>query len=50
MSQLDDFKCEFDEEGRFRDRVGTLNVVFAMKGGDRFPGKLHFSKPTMMTQ
>ncbi len=42
MSQLDDFKSKFDEEGRFRDRDGTLNVVFAMKGGGRFPGKLHF--------
>ena len=28
---------------RFRDHEGTLNVVFAMKGGGRFPGKLHFS-------
>ena len=43
MSQLDDFTSKFDEAGRFRDCDGTLNVVFAMKGGGRFPGKLHFS-------
>jgi hypothetical protein len=40
MSELDDFKSKFDEEGRFADRDGTLNVVFAMKGGGWFPGKL----------
>ena len=43
MSQLDDFKSKFDEEGRFRNRDGTQSVVFAMKGGGRFPGKLQFS-------
>ena len=43
MSQLDDFRSKFDNEGRFRDRDGSLNVVFATKGGGRFPGKLHFS-------
>jgi hypothetical protein len=43
MSELEDFKSKFDEEGHFRDCDGTLNVVFAMKGGARFPGKLHFS-------
>ncbi len=37
-SAVDDFKSKFDEEGRFRNRDGTLNVVFAMKGGGRFPG------------
>ena len=42
MSAVDDFKCKFDEEGRFRESDGTLNVVFATKGGGRFPGKLHF--------
>jgi len=43
MSQLDDFKSKFDEEGRFRESHGTLNVVFATRGGSRFPGKLHFN-------
>ena len=43
MSAVDDFKSKFDEEGRFRESNGTLNVVFATKGGGRFPGKLHFS-------
>ena len=42
MSAVDDFKSKFDEEGRFRESNGTLNVVFATKGGSRFPGKLHF--------
>jgi hypothetical protein len=42
MSAVDDFRSKFDEEGRFRSSDGTLNVVFATKGGSRFPGKLHF--------
>jgi len=43
MSAVDDFKSKFDDEGRFRDRDGTVSVVFATKGGGRFLGKLHFS-------
>jgi hypothetical protein len=43
MSELEDFRSKFDESGRFRDCDGTLSVVFSMKGGARFPGKLHFS-------
>lgn len=42
MSAGDDFRNKFDEQGRFRDAEGELNVVFAMKGGGRFNGKLHF--------
>jgi hypothetical protein len=33
MSAVDDFKGEFDLEGRWRDQDGWLNVVFAAKGG-----------------
>jgi hypothetical protein len=43
MSAVDDFKAKFDSEGRLRDQNGSLAVVFATKGGGRFPGKLHFS-------
>jgi hypothetical protein len=43
MSAADDFRNQFDEEGRYRNRDGTLNVVFAMGGGGRYPAKLHFS-------
>jgi hypothetical protein len=42
MSAADDFKSRFDEEGRFRDGDGRLSVAFAMRGGGRFPGTLHF--------
>ncbi len=43
MSDVDDFKGKFDSEGRLRDQNGSLNLVFATKGGARFPGKLHFT-------
>jgi hypothetical protein len=43
MSAVDDFRAKFDSEGRLRDQNGSLAVVFATKGGGRFPGKLHFS-------
>lgn len=42
MSTADDFKSKFDEQGRFRDGEGELNVVFATKGGGRFNGTLDF--------
>jgi hypothetical protein len=43
MSAVDDFRARFDAEGRLRDKDGSLAVVFATKGGGRFPGRLHFS-------
>ncbi len=43
MSAIADFKAKFDTEGCLRDRDGSLGVVFATRGGSRFPGKLHFS-------
>jgi hypothetical protein len=43
MSAVDDFRADFDLEGRWHERDGWLNVVFATKGGGRFPGKLHFA-------
>jgi hypothetical protein len=36
------FWSEFDEQGRYRLGDGGLDVVFATRGGGRFPGKLHF--------
>lgn len=42
MSALDEFRDNFDSEGRFLARNGSLDVVFATKGGGRFSGKLHF--------
>ena len=44
MSAVDGFAAKFDSDGRLRDQDGSLDVVFATKGGSRFPGKLHFSK------
>jgi hypothetical protein len=43
MSAADDFRSKFDSEGRLRDQNGSLAVVFATKGGNRFPGAIHFS-------
>lgn len=43
MSAVDEFKAKFDPEGRLRDQNGSLAVIFATKGGGRFPGKLDFS-------
>lgn len=43
MSAADDFRRQFHEEGRHRNRDGTLNVMFATRGGGRYHGKLHFS-------
>src|SRR5262249_11090246 len=40
---VDDFRAKFDSEGRLCDPNGSLAVVFATKGGGRFPGRLHFS-------
>jgi len=42
MSAAENFKNQFDEAGRFRGENGVLNVVFATRGGARFPGQLHF--------
>ena len=42
MSAADDFIEKFDTDGHFLDRDGTLKVVFATKGGQRFPGQFHF--------
>jgi hypothetical protein len=42
MSVVDDFRSRFDELGRFRDGDGTLDIMFATRGGGRFPGKLYF--------
>lgn len=43
MPAIEEFKARFDSEGRLRDQSGSLGVVFATKGGGRFPGRLHFS-------
>src|SRR5438067_1038903 len=43
MSAVDDFKDKFDSEGRLRAQNGSVAVVFATKGGGRFPGRLHFN-------
>ncbi len=43
MSAADGFMRKFDEEGRYRDRDGVLDVVFMTSGGNRYPGKFHFS-------
>jgi hypothetical protein len=42
MATATDFFSQLDEEGRFRDREGVLDVVFATRGGGRYPGKLQF--------
>src|SRR5271157_1327901 len=42
MSAAEGFMSKFDEEGRFRDRDGVLDVVIMTSGGNRYPGKLHF--------
>jgi hypothetical protein len=42
MGTATEFLCRLDEEGRLRDREGSLDVVFATRGGGRFPGTLHF--------
>jgi len=38
MSQLDDFKSKFDEEGRFRNRDGTQSVCVCDERGRPVPG------------
>jgi hypothetical protein len=43
MSTADDFMSKFDQDGRYRDSNGVLDVVFMTSGGNRCPGKLHFS-------
>lgn len=42
MSTLKSFRSQFDAEGRFLSKDGTLPVIFSTRGGARFPGKLHF--------
>lgn len=39
-----DFKSQFDSDGHFKLGDGALSVVFATRGGTRFPGTLYFSK------
>ena len=41
---INDFWNEFDDQGRYRQSEGALDVVFATRGGGRFPGKFHFDK------
>jgi hypothetical protein len=43
MSAADEFMRKFDEDGRYRDHDGVLDVVFMTSGGKRYPGKLHFN-------
>ena len=43
MSAAKGFMRKFDEEGRFRDRDGVLDVVIMTSVGNRYPGKLHFN-------
>jgi hypothetical protein len=42
MSAADEFRSQFDADGRFRKGNGELPVVFATRGGGRFPGRFHF--------
>jgi hypothetical protein len=42
MSTLEDFKSQFETDGRFLANDGELPVVFSTRGGARFPGKLLF--------
>src|SRR5689334_22701593 len=42
MSTAEDFRNQFDTEGRFQAGNGELPVIFATRGGSRFPGKLFF--------
>ncbi len=42
MSTAEDFQGQFDADGRFLGKNGELAVIFATRGGARFPGKLYF--------
>jgi hypothetical protein len=42
MSAAESFMTKFDEQGRFRDGDGVLDVVLMTSGGSRCPAKLHF--------
>ena len=42
MSTPEDFRSQFDAEGRFQGGNGELPVIFATRGGGRFPGKFFF--------
>jgi hypothetical protein len=42
MSTPEDFQNQFDADGRFLGKTGELAVVFATRGGARFPGKFYF--------
>ncbi|HEY7426358.1 MAG TPA: hypothetical protein VH682_19150 [Gemmataceae bacterium] len=42
MSIPEDFQSQFDADGRFLGKNGELAVIFATRGGARFPGKLYF--------
>lgn len=42
MATVVDLASHFDAEGRFLDGEGELDVVFATRGGERFPGRLCF--------
>ena len=42
MLTPEDFKSQFDADGRFLGKDGELAVIFATRGGARFPGKLYF--------
>src|SRR5947209_10125052 len=37
-----DLQNQFDADGRFLGKNGELAVIFATRGGARFPGKLYF--------
>jgi hypothetical protein len=42
MLAADSFMSKFDEEGRYSDSDGVLDVEFMTSGGNRYPGRLHF--------
>lgn len=42
MITAEDFRNQFDADGRFRGENGELSIVFATRSGARFPGKLFF--------
>jgi hypothetical protein len=42
MSAADDFLNLFDEQGRYKNSDGEVEVVFLTKSGSKYPGKLQF--------
>lgn len=42
MSTVSDFFAQFDEEGRYYEKNGSVGVVFTTFGGTSIPGTFHF--------